>query len=92
MTVLAYVMITLKSGAEKDVLKRIASFDEAIEVNMVYGDYDAIVKVMVEELSGLDKFLTDKLRVLPDIFMTTTMLVAIQFKGDDEHSFQTSGS
>ena len=80
MAVLAYVLVTLKSGSEKDVLKKVSSFNEAIEVNLVYGEYDAIVKVRVEELSQLDKFLTDKLRALPDIFLTTTMIVAKQYK------------
>ena len=68
MAVLAYVLVTMKSGSEKDVLKRVSSFDEAVEVDLVYGEYDAIVKVRVEELSQLDKFLTDKLRALPTSF------------------------
>ena len=80
MAVFAYVLVTMKSGSEKEVLKRVSSFDEAIEVNLVYGEYDALVKVRVEELSQLDKFLTDKLRALPDVFLTTTLIVAKQYK------------
>ena len=81
MVVLAYILVTLNSGSEKNVLKKVSSFEEAIEVNLLYGEYDAIVKVRVEELSQLDKFLTDKLRTLPDIFLTTTMIVAKHYKG-----------
>jgi len=81
MTTIAYVLVTMKSGSEKDVLKKVSSFEEATEVDLVYGEYDALVKVSVEELSQLDKFLTDKLRSLPDIFLTTTMIVAKQYKG-----------
>ena len=81
MSVLAYVLVTLKSGSEKDVLKKVSSFDEATEVDLVYGEYDALVKVRVEDLSQLDKFLTEKLRTLHDIFLTTTMIVARQYKG-----------
>jgi DNA-binding Lrp family transcriptional regulator len=80
MDVFAYVLVTMKSGSEKEVLKRVSSFDEAIEVNLVYGEYDALVKVRVEELPQLDKFLTDKLRALPDVFLTTTLIVAKQYK------------
>ena len=82
MAVLAYVLVTLQSGSEKNVLKKVASFEEVEEVNLVYGEYDAMVKVLVEEMSQLDKFLTDKLRVLPDIYLTTTMIVARQYKGE----------
>ena len=80
MAVFAYVLVTMKSGSEKEVLKRVSSFDEAMEVDLVYGEYDALVKVRVEELSQLDKFLTDKLRALPDVFLTTTLIVAKQYK------------
>lgn len=81
MTVVAYVLATMKGGAEKEVLTKIASFEEVNEVDMCYGEYDAIVKVVVNELSHLDKFLTDKLRSLPDIYLTTTVIVAKQYKG-----------
>ena len=81
MAVLAYVLVTLQSGSEKNVLKKVASFEEVEEVDLVYGEYDAMVKVVVEEMSQLDEFLSDKLRVLPDIYLTTTMIVARQYKG-----------
>lgn len=77
---LAYVLITIQSGSEKEVLKKVSSFKETLEVDMVYGEYDAIVKVQVEELSDLEKFLSEKLRALPNIFLTTTMIVAKQYK------------
>lgn len=80
MSVLAYVLVTLQSGSEKNVLKKVANFDEVREVDLVYGEYDAIVKVKVDEMSRLDEFLTDRLRVLPDIYLTTTMIVARQYK------------
>jgi DNA-binding Lrp family transcriptional regulator len=47
----------------------------------MYGEYDIIAKVQVDEMSQLDEFLTDKLRVLPDVYLTTTMIVARQYKG-----------
>lgn len=78
--VLAYVLVTMQSGSEKEVLKKVSSFKEALEVDLVYGEYDAIVKVQVEELSDLEKFLSEKLRALPNIFLTTTMIVAKRYK------------
>ena len=76
MTVLAYVLVTLNPGTEKDILKKIAFFDEVSRVNMTYGEYDAIVQINTETLEQLNEFLTDKLRVLPDIFQTATLIVA----------------
>ncbi|KPV62098.1 MAG: putative HTH-type transcriptional regulator [Candidatus Bathyarchaeota archaeon BA2] len=80
MVVLAYILVTLKSGAERDVCKKVSSFEEVVQVGELYGEYDAIMKVRVEDLAQLDKFLTDKLRALPDIFLTATMIVAKEYK------------
>jgi len=80
MTVLAYVLVTVQSGGEKEVLTRISNFKEIIEANLVVGEYDAVVKVRVEDISELDKFLTDKLRSLPDVFLTTTMIITREYK------------
>lgn len=78
--VIAYVLITMQSGSEKEVLKKVSSFRETLEVDLVYGEYDAIVKVQVENLSDLERFLSEKLRALPNVFLTTTMIVAKQYK------------
>jgi DNA-binding Lrp family transcriptional regulator len=80
MTTLAYVLVTLKSGAERDVCRKVSNLKEVIQVDELYGEYDAIIKVHVEDLSRLDMFLTDKLRSLPDIFLTTTMIVAKEYR------------
>jgi DNA-binding Lrp family transcriptional regulator len=80
MAVLAYILVTLKSGAERDVCSKVSSFEEVIQVGELYGEYDALIKVRVEDLAHLDKFLTDRLRVLPDIFLTATMIVAKEYK------------
>jgi len=76
MSVLAYVLVTLNPGTEKDILKKISHLDEVSRVSMMYGEYDAIIKVCAETLEQLNEFLTDKLRVLPDIFQTATLIVA----------------
>ena len=76
MSVSAYVLVTLNPGTEKDILKKIAHLDGVTRVSMMYGEYDAIIKVNTENLEELNEFLTDKLRVLPDIFQTATLIVA----------------
>jgi DNA-binding Lrp family transcriptional regulator len=76
MDVLAYILVTLNPGTEKDILKKISYFKEVTEVGMMYGEYDAILKVRTADLELLNQFLTDKLRVLPDIFQTATLIVA----------------
>lgn len=70
----------MKSGSERDFLEEISKFSEVVEANLVIGDNDAVIKIDVDDISQMDKFLTDKLRVLPDVFLTTTMVITKQFK------------
>jgi len=77
---LAYILITVNSGSEREFLKQISEFNEVIEANLVIGENDIVIKINVEDISHVDKFLTDKLRVLPDVFLTTTMIITEQFK------------
>ena len=76
MTVVAYVLVTLNPGSEKNILQKVSFFKEVAKVSMTYGEYDALVQVKAENLDQLNTFLTDKLRVLPDIFQTATLIVA----------------
>jgi DNA-binding Lrp family transcriptional regulator len=76
----AYILITVKSGSEREFLKEVSEFKEVVEANLVIGENDAVIKVKAEDISKLDKFLTEKLRVLPDAFLTTTMIITEQFK------------
>lgn len=81
MVVLAYVLLVVKSGSEREVCKRISEFEEVVEASVLYGEYDAIVKVRTDNLSQLDEFLLDNLRGMPEIFRSSTMIVARQYKG-----------
>lgn len=76
MSVSAYVLVTLNPGTEKNILEKVSHFNEVTRVSMMYGEYDAIIKVCTEDLEELNQFLTDKLRVLPDICQTATLIVA----------------
>ena len=76
----AYVLITVQSGSERDFLKQISEFNEVVEANLVIGENDIVIKINVKDITHMDKFLTDKLRVLPDVFLTTTMIITEQVK------------
>ena len=76
MSVSAYVLVTLNPGTEKNILQKVTHFNEVVKVSMMYGEYDAIIMVRANNLEQLNSFLTDKLRVLPDIFQTATLIVA----------------
>ena len=79
-SIIAYIMMNIKSGAEDEVCEALAKNPIVEEVSVIYGEYDAILKVKSENMRTLDKFITETLRALPNIFLTATMLIAKQYK------------
>ena len=45
---------------------------------------DIVIKIDVQDVAHMDKFLTEKLRVLPEVFLTTTMIITEQVKPKEE--------
>jgi len=70
----------VNSGSERDFLKQISEFKEVIEANLVIGENDIVIKIQAKDIVHMDQFLTDKLRILPNVFLTTTMIITEQVK------------
>lgn len=80
MSVKAFIMINVKIGTEDEVCKELVKFDEVEEVATIYGEYDAVVKIHAGDMEHLDRFILEKLRGIPNIFLTATMLIAKEYK------------
>lgn len=70
----AFVLITAKPGAESNLVGDLRGLDEVEDAWAVYGEYDVIALVSVEDLKDLDSFVTEKIRRLPDVQFTSTMI------------------
>ncbi|MFP3951629.1 MAG: Lrp/AsnC family transcriptional regulator [Candidatus Bathyarchaeia archaeon] len=79
MSVKAYIMMNVKTGTEEEVCKNLLKYEEVDEVATIYGEYDAIAKVHADDMNQLDSFIVEKLRNIPNIFLTATMLIAKEF-------------
>ncbi len=71
--VLAFVLVVIKAGKDKEVLKKLRSYREVEEAHHIYGQYDIIIKTKTEDLQSLDRFI-NKLRKLKNIKATSTMI------------------
>jgi len=80
MTVRAYIMINVKTGTEDEVCEELVRFEEVEEAATVYGEYDAVAKVRAKDMKQLDHFIIEKLRGIPNIFLTATMLIAKEYQ------------
>jgi DNA-binding Lrp family transcriptional regulator len=80
MSVKAYIMMNIKSGSEDEVCEKLLDYDEIEEVSTIYGEFDVIAKVKAKDMNSLDNLIVRRLRSIPDIILTATMLIAREFK------------
>ena len=75
--VIAFILINTKPSKEYEVLDKIKkSFDNILDSCVVYGEYDIILKVRVDNIEDLRKFVIDNLRKIEGIEKTTTLISA----------------
>ena len=74
--VMAYVLITVDVGKERNIFERLKNLKESVEVYELYGEWDIIAKIKVSKFEELDKIITEKIRSIDGIKLTSTMLVA----------------
>ncbi len=81
MAVQAYVLFKVSLGTEREVCRKIVEFDEVLVADTIYGEYDVIAKVSVPGLEALEEFLSEKIRSVPGVVLTSTMIIAREYVG-----------
>ncbi len=71
----AYVLITSDLDSEENVIKEIRGLDNVKEVEGTYGVYDSIVKVESNSMEALKETITLKIRKIPQVRSTITLMV-----------------
>jgi len=74
--VTAYILIISESGAERRVIEDLLDIDGINEAELVYGEYDVVVRVSVGDISQLTDFIIEKIRPIKSIKRTSTLIVA----------------
>jgi len=81
MVVQAYILFKVSSGSERDVCRKIAELEEVCEADIIFGEYDLIARVTTEDLESLEDFLSRKIRKVSNILLTSTMIIAREYRG-----------
>ena len=68
-----YVLIVVEIGKEHSVAKKIQRLSGVTETLVVYGEFDVVCRVEVEDLSVLDETVT-RIRRIPGIIRTATLI------------------
>ena len=81
MAILAYVLFKVSSGTEREVCQKLVEFDEVIQADIIFGEYDVVAKMETEDLDMLEGFLSEKVRTVPNVLVTSTMIISREYKG-----------
>ena len=75
----AYVLLKVAPGYERNIAEELTDMPEIEEVNELYGEWDIITKASVAGIEDLDALLSEKIRRIEGVTLTSTMIVA-QYK------------
>ncbi len=70
----AYVLINIRTGEIKDVLRQMRKVAQVREVNMTFGPYDAVAIVESKDLEDLGNILAGSIQPIPGVEETLTCL------------------
>ena len=74
-SVVAYVLLSVKTGYEYDVLEKIDEMEDVADASIIFGEYDIIVKIEVDNIGKLDSIVM-KIRKIPGVERTSTLITA----------------
>ena len=84
MAILAYVLFKVASGTERDVAKKLVEFGEVNQADIVFGEYDVIARLTTPDLEKLEEFVSQSIRNVPNVLVTSTMIISREYKGKSD--------
>jgi DNA-binding Lrp family transcriptional regulator len=70
----AYVLIKIRAGEVKEVVRELRKSPEIIEANMTFGPYDAVAVVEAPEITSIGNLIAGSIQPIPGVEQTLTCL------------------
>ena len=70
----AYVLVNCELGSEEEVISELKSIEGVKEVHGTFGAYDILAKVESDQVEALREAITWKVRKIPKIRSTLTLM------------------
>ena len=70
----AYVLVNIRTGAVKEVVKNLRRVDSIVEANMTFGPYDAVAVIETEDINSVGAILANEIQPIPGVLETLTCL------------------
>ena len=84
MAVLAYVLFKVSSGTEREVAQKLIEFEEVLQADIIFGEYDVIAKLSTKDLDTLENFVSEKVRNVLNVLVTSTMIISREYRGKSQ--------
>ncbi len=73
---IAYVLIATEHGKEEDVFDKVSQIKQVETAHIIFGEWDVIIKVSIENSEELAAVIMDNLRKLEGVRLTSSLIVA----------------
>ena len=70
----AYVLIKIRAGEVKEVVRQLRKMDKVMEANMTFGPYDAVAVTDTADISALGNLIATSIQPIPGVEQTLTCL------------------
>jgi DNA-binding Lrp family transcriptional regulator len=73
-TMKAYVLVNIRTGEVKEVVKNLRRVQGVVEANMTFGPYDAVAVIETGDINEVGTILANAIQPIPGILETLTCL------------------
>lgn len=70
----AYVLIKIRAGEVKDVVRQMRKLDNIVEAHMTFGPYDAVAVITAQDIGGLGSLIATTIQPIPGVEQTLTCI------------------
>ncbi len=70
----AYVLIKIRAGEVKEVVKNLRKIQGVVEAHMTFGPYDAVAEVETQDVAKLGTITASDIQPIPGVEQTLTCL------------------
>ncbi|HEU0294138.1 MAG TPA: Lrp/AsnC ligand binding domain-containing protein [Anaerolineales bacterium] len=69
-----YVLIKIRAGEVKEVVRQLRKTDRIVEANMTFGPYDAVAVIEAPDISAIGNLIASAIQPIPGVEQTLTCL------------------
>lgn len=70
----AYVLINIRPGDLRDVIRQLKKIPGVVDANMTFGPYDAVAVIEANDINQIGKMISAEIQPIPGVMQTLTCL------------------